>query len=680
MPTPSPSFTFTGAAGPLLKKQATAAGSVVATLDSLSGVSTVTWSLVGVDETRTIASYTLTPSGTLGSICTITAGVAGTAAILKCTVNGGINAQGRSDASLSATAKWWVPATGTNLEVGCVGEDDESDPVYGWVSVVNPAIRNVVAGGVTSVSATAPLTSSGGATPNIGFTATANRTLESNGAGTNITTALYATAATASSYCKRGASGEAGFGAYVEIGTGTVATTGTVRFTNSATLYGVDSGAANAVVCSWNGGANTLTLGGAGVAVMALSATRANGSISYDAGSAGVHLWTINSSNIFRATAAVWETYLSTLRFEQTVSTPTITHEQRTGDNAAQALIVASQTPSATSTGANRDAKRIRLQIPAPQGAGAESYVGVEISGTERAQIGRYSAVFNDGNSGKAVRIGAYYPAGSPGTTYAAIYFGTGATSPNSTTYGFLGDSADTYLNAPTGTLYLMKAGAVHTTLTEAGSAYTITLGPTVSMLLTAAATTAAITANKAQALTISIGTQTTDTAPQTITFTPGQPWASATSANRKPGDVVTALGAPTNSGTTHAAVRVTRGASSLILEDKGEVTTTDATSTVVYSYTLADTTAVHLRARMVSFRTDSGTNCNVNVLEAGCKRRGGGATLVGAVTTTLKEDSAFTSYTATVSGNDLRVEVQARVGETWKHRVHVEIVAEVIT
>lgn len=359
---------------------------------------------------------------------------------------------------------------------------------------------------------------------------------------------------------------------------------------------------------------------------------------------------------------------------------PTVQQAIRTGDNAANALILASQTPSTTSTGANRDAKRVRIQIPAPQGAGAESYVGFEISGTERAQVNRYSAVFNDGNSGKAVRIGAYYPAGAPGTTYAAIYFGTGATSPNSTTYGFLGDSADTYLNAPTGTLYLMKAGAVHTTLTEAGSAYTITLGPTVSLLLTAAATTAAITANKAQALTISIGTQTTDAAPQTITFTPGQPWASATGANRKPGDVVTALGAPTSSGTTHAAVRVTRGASSLILEDKGEVTTADATATVVYSYTLADTTAVHLRARMVSFRTDSGTNCNVDVLEAGCKRRGGGATLVGAVTTTLKEDAAFTSFTATVSGNDLRVEVQARGGETWKHRVHVEIVAEVIT
>jgi hypothetical protein len=163
---PSPAFTFTGNVN---KYQATAGGSVVATLSSLSGVSSVSWSIVGTDETS--GTYTITTSGTLGSIATITAGAAGTAAILKCTINGGINGLGQPDTSYSTTRKWWVPATGTGLEVACAGENAESSAAFGWTGIVNSSVRNVASGGVTSVTGSAPIVSSGGATPAISITA-----------------------------------------------------------------------------------------------------------------------------------------------------------------------------------------------------------------------------------------------------------------------------------------------------------------------------------------------------------------------------------------------------------------------------------------------------------------------------------------------------------------------------
>lgn len=163
---PSPAFTFTGSVN---KYQATAGGSVVATLTSLTGVSSVSWSIVGTDETS--GTYTIATSGTLGSVATITAGAAGTAAILKCTINGGINGLGQLDTSYSTTRKWWVPATGTGLEVACVGENAESSAAFGWTGIVNSAVRNVASGGVATVTASAPITSSGGASPNIAITA-----------------------------------------------------------------------------------------------------------------------------------------------------------------------------------------------------------------------------------------------------------------------------------------------------------------------------------------------------------------------------------------------------------------------------------------------------------------------------------------------------------------------------
>lgn len=136
----SPAFHF-GAQASLLKYAASASASVVATLDSITGVNQVTWSVIGTDDTRTIASYTLTPSGSVGQTCTLTAGAAGTAGILQCTINGGNDSQtGLPSAATSTTAKWYV-LTASGFEVGCLNEQMESSATTGWAGVVNALAR-----------------------------------------------------------------------------------------------------------------------------------------------------------------------------------------------------------------------------------------------------------------------------------------------------------------------------------------------------------------------------------------------------------------------------------------------------------------------------------------------------------------------------------------------------------
>lgn len=135
----SPAFTFTGASGSLARFDAPASTTVTATLDDLTGINSVAWSVVGTDETG--GTYTLTTSGTLGSVASFTSGAAGTCGILQCTVNGGVNpATGDVDETMTATAKWSVPTAG-GLHVVAAGEDMEHNSTYGWTGPVNAGIR-----------------------------------------------------------------------------------------------------------------------------------------------------------------------------------------------------------------------------------------------------------------------------------------------------------------------------------------------------------------------------------------------------------------------------------------------------------------------------------------------------------------------------------------------------------
>jgi len=209
MATASAAFTFDGAAGSLLKlSTTTASATVTATIDSLDGVSTIAWSVASTDESMAPGDYTLTTSGPKGSTVEFTSDAAGTAGILQCRINGGINPQtGAAEAAYTKRAKWYVPTAG-GLEVGCIDEAFESDPVYGTTGLINAAVRSVGGGsGVTSVSGTAPIVSSGGATPAISISAA------SGGAAGSMSAAHFSlvdgatSAATASTLAKRDADG-----------------------------------------------------------------------------------------------------------------------------------------------------------------------------------------------------------------------------------------------------------------------------------------------------------------------------------------------------------------------------------------------------------------------------------------------------------------------------------------
>jgi hypothetical protein len=116
MATASAAFTFTGASGSLARLDASASASVVATLDNLAGVSSIAWSVYATDETG--GTYTLVASGPSGSICTFTSGIAGTAGILQCTINGGVNpTTGDVDATMTKRAKWQVK-TAAGYDIG----------------------------------------------------------------------------------------------------------------------------------------------------------------------------------------------------------------------------------------------------------------------------------------------------------------------------------------------------------------------------------------------------------------------------------------------------------------------------------------------------------------------------------------------------------------------------------
>lgn len=136
----SPAFRINGGAVGA-PASVSASGTVTATLDSIVGVNRVTWSVMSTDDTRLPSSYTLTPSGSIGQTVTLTAGAAGTAGILRCVINAGLDLQtGAPSAATAATGKWYVP-TSNGFEVIAGDETLESDSRVGWGKAINAALR-----------------------------------------------------------------------------------------------------------------------------------------------------------------------------------------------------------------------------------------------------------------------------------------------------------------------------------------------------------------------------------------------------------------------------------------------------------------------------------------------------------------------------------------------------------
>lgn len=127
---------------PGVKAALSASTSYTATLDSVAGVRTVEWSILSTDETSAVASYTLTPSGTVGQTVAFTSLGVGTAALLSVKVNTGVDTQTGNVGSTTtqANCKFYVPLA-NGSEVGCAGEKMESDPTFGSTALLNAGIR-----------------------------------------------------------------------------------------------------------------------------------------------------------------------------------------------------------------------------------------------------------------------------------------------------------------------------------------------------------------------------------------------------------------------------------------------------------------------------------------------------------------------------------------------------------
>lgn len=133
---------------PGAKLQVSPGGTVYAKLDSIANVNEVAWEVASTDGTSDPSAFAIAPStgAIVGDKVQLIGDVAGTAGLLRATINAGVGPDGNVQLELTtATVKWWVPAA-NGLEVGCAGEGFESDPAYGTTKVVNAAIRGAGAG------------------------------------------------------------------------------------------------------------------------------------------------------------------------------------------------------------------------------------------------------------------------------------------------------------------------------------------------------------------------------------------------------------------------------------------------------------------------------------------------------------------------------------------------------
>ncbi len=142
----SPNFTINGSACPPEKAVAYGATVTLALL-STSGVNTIAWSIVGTDSADT-AIPAITPGGSpLGATATLTmvsdpgTGL-GASLLVRCLVNGGRDAAGQIDESLSKTALVGVPNTAGIIPFS-VGEEFERDSTHGWTPSLNQALAAV---------------------------------------------------------------------------------------------------------------------------------------------------------------------------------------------------------------------------------------------------------------------------------------------------------------------------------------------------------------------------------------------------------------------------------------------------------------------------------------------------------------------------------------------------------
>jgi hypothetical protein len=145
MADPSPIFTINGSA--ITNSVAVQEGATITcTLVDISGVAPVTWSVALTDDTSVTTDFSFAQSGSVGQTYTGTALGPGKAAIIRCTVNGGIlPSTEAASTTMTAEGKFYTPTRG-GREVLCAGELDDdnvvSDSTHGATKPINEGIRD----------------------------------------------------------------------------------------------------------------------------------------------------------------------------------------------------------------------------------------------------------------------------------------------------------------------------------------------------------------------------------------------------------------------------------------------------------------------------------------------------------------------------------------------------------
>lgn len=132
---PSPTCTINGLTS--ANGQDVTAASVVTI--QLVDLTAQTWaiSVIGTDETTTAPTLT---TNQVTKTSTFTCGAVGTATLLQSTVNGGVDANGQVDATLTTTFAVFVLAANGNRVIP-VGMKLEGSATYGWIANINPTLR-----------------------------------------------------------------------------------------------------------------------------------------------------------------------------------------------------------------------------------------------------------------------------------------------------------------------------------------------------------------------------------------------------------------------------------------------------------------------------------------------------------------------------------------------------------
>lgn len=212
-------------------------------------------------------------------------------------------------------------------------------------------------------------------------------------------------------------------------------------------------------------------------------------------------------------------------QFTSAVVAPTWSQAQAANASAPQPFTLQAQYPGAACTsGANCTPGNVNLGV-GPIGA------------TGSPKEGQVNLVRN----GVITASLQPYP-GAPTAAMLTLSTGTSGTNASTSSFALYGDSGQTIINGPGGTVGIWSAGGSVCTVTNPSSTTTFT-----------------IPASQSGGANITQSAATSDVAPADIQLSAQAPFSTATGAHRNPGNVDAVLGAPTNSGTTEGALQVVR-------------------------------------------------------------------------------------------------------------------------